>query len=122
MGKSWTRNQKILLGTLLVVVAGSLIVPFVLHFLKKPEGKITNIEGDVSAIGDHANVTVDKGTGVDVNVVFNRAMMAAEAKGRAEFQVEQLNEELAKAVKRVEELDLSAASEAPQGKGTRRAP
>jgi len=81
-GKKWTRNQKLLLATVIVsIVAASL------HFFGK-QG--VRVDGDVGAIGDHANVTIDKRTGVDANVY------GAEVEKRviAETQVKKYKEEM----------------------------
>ncbi len=78
----WTRNQKLLLATVIVgVVAASL------HFFGK-QG--VQVDGDVGAIGDHANVTIYKRTGIDPN----EYRSLAEEKGRADERIVKLKEEM----------------------------
>jgi tetratricopeptide (TPR) repeat protein len=86
-----------------------IIVPVILHFLKNQEGHservdVGDIEGDGTVIGDDAHVTVDKRRGVDPNLLLDRAIKEAVAKGRAIEQAEQLKEQLAKAVERGEKI------------------
>jgi len=102
--KKWTRNQKILLYGLIVAVAGSLIVPLVLHLLKKPE---VRIEGDGGVVGDNANVFIDKRSGVDANIY------GAEIERRiyAEFNLEQVKKERDNAVKRIEILEAEGKND-----------
>jgi hypothetical protein len=80
--KKWTRNQKLLFGTLIIGAIGLCV-----HFLEK---KAVKVDGDVGAIGDNANVTIDKRTGVDAN------LYGAEREKRviAEIQVERYKAEM----------------------------
>ena len=78
---------------------------------KKKEGgdskhvDVGRINGDGTAIGDNPIVTIDKRQGIDGELVLSKVVEEAEAKGRAEQQIEQLKDELAKAVERIRKLE-----------------
>ena len=104
-----TKNETIaLLGVIIAAIAG-IIVPIILHLIKKKGGNsqrvdVGRINGDDIVIGDKPVVTIDKRRGIDGELVLSKAIEEAEAKGRADEQIEQLKEELAKAVERIKKL------------------
>jgi len=79
--KKWTRNQKIMVATL--VVAG-VLVPFVLHFCPRKERIARSI---------------------DTEMILSKVIEEAERKGLAEAEIVQLKGELAKAIERVTHLE-----------------
>ena len=66
---------------------------------------VRRINGDGTAIGDKPIVTIDKRQGIDGEIVLSKAIEEAEAKGRADEQIEQLKDELAKAIERIKKLE-----------------
>jgi len=66
---------------------------------------VGRINGDGTAIGDNPIVTIDKRQGIDGELVLSKVVEEAEAKGRAEQQIEQLKDGLAKAVERIKKLE-----------------
>ncbi|MBA7703212.1 Photosystem I assembly protein Ycf3 [subsurface metagenome] len=108
--KRMSRNQKILCWTLIVMIISGIIVPVILNFLKNQEVHservdVGDIDGDGTVVGDYAKVTVDKRSGVDAEFILENVIKTAEAKGRAELQVEQIKEQLSKAVERIKILE-----------------
>ena len=105
-------GETIALWTLIVAAVAGIVVPVVLHFLKRKEEHgqrvdVGRINGDGSAIGDKPVVNIDKRQGVDGELVLSKAIEAAEAKGRAEEQIEQLKDQLANAVERMRKLEAA---------------
>jgi len=101
--KGLSKNQKIALWGVIVAAISGIAVPVILSLRSKnvepsTEVNVGRLEGDGTVIGDDAHVTVDKRRGVDPNLLLDRAIKEAVAKGRAIEQAEQLKEQLAKAV------------------------
>jgi len=107
--KGLSKNQKIALCGVIVAAISGIALPVILSLRRKNVEPPTvvdfgRLEGDRTVIGDHTQVTVDKRRGVDPNLLLDRAIKEAVAKGRAIEQAEQLKEQLAKAVERVEKI------------------
>ena len=85
-------------------------MPIILHLIKK-KGEhsqrvdVGRINGDGTAIGENPVVTIDKRRGIDGEIVLSKAFELAEYKGRADEQIEQLKEELEKAIERIKKLE-----------------
>ncbi len=104
-----SKNQKIALCGVIIAAISGIAVPVILSLRRKnveppTEVNVGRLEGDGTVIGDDAHVTVDKRRGVDPNLLLDRAIKEAVAKGRAIEQAEQLKEQLAKAVERGEKI------------------
>ena len=108
--KGLSKNQKIAFWGVIVTAISGIAVPIILNLRHKKveppsEVDVNRIDGNGTVIGDHAKVTVDKRIGVDAELILERVIKEAEAKGRAELQEEQLKEQLAKAVERIKKLE-----------------
>lgn len=104
-----SKNQKIALCGVIIAAISGIAVPIILNLRHKkvePPSKVdvNRIDGNGTVIGDDAHVTVDKRRGVDAELILERVIKEAEAKGRAIEQAEQLKEQLAKAVERGEKI------------------
>ena len=104
------RNEIIALWGVIIAAIAGIIVPIILHLIKKKGGHsqrvdVGRINGNGTAIGDNPVVTIDKRQGIDGELVLSKVIAEAEAKGRAEQQIEQLKDELAKAVERIKKLE-----------------
>jgi tetratricopeptide (TPR) repeat protein len=105
-------GETIALWALIVAAVAGIVVPVVLHFLKRKDEHsqhvdVGRINGDGTAIGNKPVVNIDKRQGIDGGLVLSKAIETAEAKGRAEEQIEQLKDELAKAVERMRKLEAA---------------
>ena len=95
-------TNKIALWAVIVAVITGVAVPVILHLLKREKAdtkkvSVGRIEGDGNVAGDNAAVTIDKRTGIDGETALAKAMEAAEAKGRAYEQIDNLKGQLAAA-------------------------
>jgi len=105
-----TKNETIaLLGVIIAAIAG-IIVPIISHLLKKggrdsKHVEVGRLNGNGTTIGDKPVVTIDKRQGLDGELVLSKVMEEAEAKGRADEQIAQLKDELARAVERIRKLE-----------------
>ncbi len=105
--KKLTTGQKIAFWSVIVAAIAGIVVPVVFYILPQKSGGrdvgIERIEGDGTVIGDGASVAVDR-RGLDSEVLLARIIELAEAKGRDAEQMEDLKEDLAKAVERIKRL------------------
>lgn len=101
--KPWTRNQRILLWTL-IPTAILAVVAVAGLFMQEEKGSVA-VEGDGAVVGNNATVLIDKRQGIDTEFLFSQTLQLAEAKGALEIGLKQAREERDKAIKRVEELE-----------------
>ena len=92
-----TKNETIALWSVIVAAIAGIIVPIILHLLKKKEGHsqrvdVGRINGDGTSIGYKPVVTIDKRQGLDEELVLSKVVEEAEAKGRADEQIAQLKD------------------------------
>jgi len=109
-----SKNQTIALWGVIIAAITGIIVPIILHILKKKGEHIQHVDvgrinGDGTAIGDNPIVTIDKRQGIDGELVLLKVMEVAEAKGRADEQIEQLKDDLEKAIERIKILEAKGS-------------
>lgn len=105
-----TTGEKIAFWGVIVAAAVG-VLPIILYLLKRKNSDahkkvdVKRIDGDGTVIGDKATVTIDKRREVDGEIILSKVIEEATAKGRAEEQIAQLKDELAKAVERIKKLE-----------------
>ena len=109
-----SKNQTIALWGVIIAAITGIIVPIILYILKKKREHIQHVDvgrinGDGTAIGDNPIVTIDKRQGIDGELVLLKVMEVAEAKGRADEQIEQLKDDLEKAIERIKILEAKGS-------------
>lgn len=109
-----SKNQTIALWGVIIAAITGIIVPIILHILKKKGEHIQHVDvgrinSDGTAIGDNPIITIDKRQGIDGELVLLKVMEVAEAKGRADEQIEQLKDDLEKAIERIKILEAKGS-------------